>query len=130
LKYLLDTNVASDYLKGVPTVVNHVQNCHPGDIAISAVTVMELSYGAKRRNSSQLTQAVDAFIDAVSILPLDDISGKIAGELKATLESQGTAIALADCQIAAIARQHAMTLVSNDSDLHSIPDQTVIDWRQ
>ena len=106
MKYLLDTNVASDYLKGVPSVVTQVQNCHPADVAISAVTVMELSYGAKRRNSAKLTQAVTAFIDAVSVLPLDDISGKIAGELRATMESQGTAIALADCQIAAIARQH------------------------
>jgi predicted nucleic acid-binding protein len=37
VKFLLDTNVASDYLKGTPSIVGKVQQCHPADIVTSAV---------------------------------------------------------------------------------------------
>jgi tRNA(fMet)-specific endonuclease VapC len=127
--YLLDTNVVSDYLRGIESVVANVQQAKPSDLAISAVTVMELRYGAKRRQSAKLTAAVDAFINGVTIVAFDADAGEQAELLRAAMEAKGIAIALADCQIAATAITMGLTLVSNDADLKRVPKLTVKDWR-
>lgn len=129
MKFLLDTCTVSDYLRGVDPVVKRIQKAKPSDVAISAVTVMELRYGAARRKSPRLTAAVDALLQAITILPFDADAAEQAGELRASMEAKGHAIALADCQIAATALAHALTLVSSDSDLRRVPGLKAIDWR-
>jgi tRNA(fMet)-specific endonuclease VapC len=129
VKYLLDTNVVSDYLRGVELVVKKIQKAKPSDLAISAVTVMELRYGATRRQSPKLTAAVEAFIGGVTVLAFDAEAGDRAGLLRADMESQGIAIALADCQIAATAQAIGLTLITNDSDLKRVPKLKRQDWR-
>lgn len=129
MKYLLDTNVVIDYLRGVESVVKKVQKAKPSDLAISAVTLMELRYGAARRQSARLTAAVDAFIGGVTVVAFDAEAGEQAGLLRANMESKGIAIALADCQIAATAQAMSLTLVSNDADVKRVPTRKVQDWR-
>ncbi|MEO7793347.1 MAG: PIN domain-containing protein, partial [Thermoanaerobaculia bacterium] len=49
MRYLLDTNVCSDYLNGrFPTVVERLQSLRPEDVVVSAVAVAELRYGASK----------------------------------------------------------------------------------
>ena len=129
MKFLLDTCSVSDYLRGVESVVQRLQRSKPSEVAISAVTVMELRYGAARRQSPKLTAAVDAFLNGVSILAFDAESAERAGIMRATMEANGVSIALADCQIAATALAHDLTLVTNDSDLKRVPELKVVDWR-
>ena len=129
MKYLLDTNVVSDYLRGTESVVKKVQNAKPSDLTISAVTVMELRYGAARRQSAKLTAAVEAFISGVTVVAFDAEAGEQAGLLRAAVESKGIAIALPDCQIAATAQVMGLTLVSNDANLKRMPKLKVQDWR-
>lgn len=129
MKYLLDTNVVSDYLCGVESVVKKIQKAKPSDLAISAVTVMELRYGAVRRQSARLTAAIEAIIGGVTVVAFDAEAGDRAGLLRADMESQGIAVALADCQIAATAQAMGLTLISNDADLKRVPKLKVQDWR-
>ena len=129
MKYLLDTNVVIDYLRGVESVVKKVQKAKPSDLAISAVTVMELRYGAARRQSARLTAAVGAFIEGVTVVAFDAEAGEQAGLLRANMESKGIAITLADCQIAATAQAMSLTLASNDADVKRVPTLKVQDWR-
>jgi len=129
MKYLLDTNVVSDYLRGVEPVVKKIQKAKPSDLAISAVTIMALRYGAARRQSAKLTAAVEAFVTGVTVVAFDAEASEQAGLLRAAMESKGITIALADCQIAATALAMGVTLVSNDADLKRVPKLKVQDWR-
>ena len=129
MKFLLDTCAVSDYLRGVDSVVQRIQKVRPSDVAISAVTVMELRYGATRRQSPKLTASVEAFLSGISILTFDAEAAERAGVLRAKMETQGLSIALADCQIAGTALAYDLTLVTHDKDLMRVPDLKVVDWR-
>jgi tRNA(fMet)-specific endonuclease VapC len=129
VKFLLDTCAVSDYLRGVDSVVQRIQKVRPSDVAISAVTVMELRYGATRRQSPKLTASVEAFLNGISILTFDAEAAERAGVLRAKMETQGLSIALADCQIAGTALAYDLTLVTHDKDLMRVPDLKVVDWR-
>ncbi len=129
MKFLLDTCAVSDYLRGVDSVVQRIQKVRPSDVAISAVTVMELRYGATRRQSPKLTASVDAFLSGISILTVDAEAAERAGVVRAKMETQGLSIALADCQIAGTALAYDLTLVTHDKDLMRVPDLKVVDWR-
>ena len=129
MKFLLDTCAVSDYLRGLDSVVQRIQKVRPSDVAISAVTVMELRYGATRRQSPKLTASVDAFLSGISILTFDAEAAERAGVVRAKMETQGLSIALADCQIAGTALAYDLTLVTHDKDLMRVPDLKVVDWR-
>lgn len=118
-----------DYLRGLDPVVQRIQKSKPSDLAISAVTVMELRYGATRRQSAKLTASVEAFLSGITILPFDAEAAGRAGVLRAAMEAKGHSIALADCQIAATALAFGVTLVSNNGDLKRVPGLNVADWR-
>ena len=129
MKFLLDTCAVSDYLRGVDSVVQRIQKVRPSDVAISAVTVMELRYGATRRQSPKLSASVEAFLSGISILTFDAEAAERAGVLRAKMEAKGLSIALADCQIAGTALAYELTLVTHDKDLMRVPDLKVVDWR-
>ena len=129
MKFLLDTCAVSDYLRGVDSVVQRIQKVRPSDVAISAVTVMELRYGATRRQSPKLTASVEAFLNGISILTFDAEAAERAGVVRAKMETNGLSIALADCQIAGTALAYDLTLVTHDKDLMRVPDLKVVDWR-
>ena len=78
MKFLLDTCSVSDYPRGVESVVQRLQKAKPSEVAISAVTVMELRYGAARRQSPKLNAAVEAFLNGVSFLVFDAESAERA----------------------------------------------------
>ncbi len=128
MKYLLDTSAVSDYLRGVDSLVKRVQKAKPSELAISAITAMELQYGAARRQSAKLQAAVDAVLNGITILPFDAGAASRAGVLRAGMEAKGCSIALADCQIAGTALAHGLTLVSHDSDFKRVPGLKVVDW--
>lgn len=130
MKYLLDTCTVSDYLRGVDPVVRRIQKAKPSELANSAVTAMELRYGAARRQSTKLTAAIDGFLSGITQLPFDSEAAERAGVLCATMEAKGHSIALADCQIAATALVHGLTLVSSDADLKRVPKLRIVDWRE
>lgn len=129
MKYLLDTCAVSDYLRGLDPVVQRIQKTQPSDVAISAVTVLELRYGATRRQSPKLTASVEAFLNGITILTFDAGAAERAGALRANLETQGHSIALADCQIAGTALAHGLTRVTTDRDLKRVPGLKAVDWR-
>lgn len=129
MKYLLDTNVASDWLRGVATVVQRIQKSKPAELALSAVTAMELRYGAARKQSTKLIASVEGFLAGIAILPFEVQAAERAGILRADLESKGRCLSLADCQIAATALVLGLTLVSNDADFRQVSGLKLTDWR-
>lgn len=128
MKFLLDTNTVSYYLRGIPTTVKHIQSQKPLTLGISAITAMELAYGVVKRKSPSLTNSVQGFLSGIQVLPFDQEAAKQAGEVRATLERNGIAISLADSQIAGHALALGLTLISTDGVFKQIHGLTVKDW--
>lgn len=128
MKYLLDTNTVSYYLRGNPATVKHIQGQKPSALAISAVTAMELAYGAEKRQSPTLAAAVRGFLAGMQALPFEQEAARQAGVVRAELERAGIALALADSLIAGHALALGLQLVSSDAAFKRVPGLTVKDW--
>jgi len=130
VKYLLDTNTVSYYLRGEPQTVTHVQAQSSLNLSISAITAMELAYGIEKRRSAKLTTAVMGFLSGINIFPFDRESALRAGRVRAALERIGVALSVADCQIAGHALTLKLTLVSTDAAFRRVLGLVVKDWLQ
>jgi tRNA(fMet)-specific endonuclease VapC len=130
--YLLDTNVAVDYLTGrYPAVAEKLRSLVPEEVAISSVAVAELRYGADKsgRQAENLAR-LDAFLADVPTVDFDLRAAAAYGRLRALLEAAGTPIGPNDMLIAAQALAEGLVLVSSDvSEFRRVPDLQVQDWR-
>lgn len=133
MKYLLDTNTCIQYLRNAKTssVAVKVAVQNPGDIALCAVVVGELLFGALRsKHVTKSLAEVQAFRLGFVSLPFDDAAAKHYAELRADLASKGTPIGPNDMLIAAIALAHGLTLVThNTAEFSRVVGLTVEDWQ-
>lgn len=129
MTYLLDTNIVSYFLRGDKAVVDRLRATKPSDVAVSAITVFELRYGAAKRGSAKLTASIDGFLASISVLPFDEDAAVRSGVLKAAMEAQGTPVPVSDLLIAAQALVVNRTLVTNNTkDFARIPGLVLEDW--
>ena len=112
-KYLIDTNVAIDYLNNrLPETTRQIVNTHT--INLSVISRMELLVWAKATNDQQ--SVIRNFINAGSIFPLDE-----PVILKGIEIRKKHKIPLPDAIIAATAVVHRFTLITrNLSDFKNI----------
>ena len=117
IRYLLDTNICIYLIKQHPKqVIEHLKTLLVGDIAISAITLAELEYGAaKSSRPEQNREALIAFTAPLEVLPFDDDASLHYGEIRADLERSGMVIGAMDMLIAAHARSRSLKLVTNNS---------------
>jgi tRNA(fMet)-specific endonuclease VapC len=117
IRYLLDTNICIYIIKQHPKqVIEHLRTLLVGDVAISAITLAELEYGAaKSSRPEQNREALIAFTAPLEVLPFDDNASLHYGEIRADLERSGMVIGAMDMLIAAHARSRSLKLVTNNS---------------
>jgi tRNA(fMet)-specific endonuclease VapC len=103
---LLDTDIFSEVMKGrnanVVRAAREYLAAHD-QLTISAVTVMEVSYGLRRAGRTEQLAAFEAMLPTIEVLPLGDAAGLLAGHMKADLDARGTPIGASDVMIAAVA---------------------------
>jgi tRNA(fMet)-specific endonuclease VapC len=128
-RYLLDTDTVSFALRGLGRVAERLRDHRPSEIAVSAVTVAELRYGAARRRSRRLNQRLDTFLEAIAVRPFDRPSADRYGKLAADLASRGEPIGMADAMIAAHALELGTVLVThNTRHFERIAGLNLQDW--
>lgn len=117
MRYLLDTNICIYIIKQRPKkVIENIRALSVGEVAVSAITLAELEYGAaKSSRPEQNRDALIAFTAPFEILPFDDNASLHYGEIRASLEISGQVIGAMDMLIAAHARSRSLTLVTNNS---------------
>jgi len=77
----------------------------PGEVALSAITLAELEYGAyKSASIKKNLTALHQFLISFEILPFDYKAAIIYGTIRAELEAKGTPIGPPDTLIAAHAK--------------------------
>jgi len=131
MKYLLDTNAWIDVLnrpKGALAVklAGHV----PTDIALCSVVLGELLVGAYKstRRPANLV-LIQQLVDQFACLPFDESCADHYARVRAHLENCGQPIGPYDLQIAAIALNIGLIVVThNTAEFSRVPALTVEDW--
>lgn len=135
LAYLLDTNVLSEPLTEKPN--QHVLAMlarHQGAISTAAPVWHELVFGCNRLPASKKRQAIERYLQEViaatiPILPYDQAAATWHGEERARLMAKGRTPSFTDGQIAAIARQNDLALVTrNARDFRVFAGLKVENW--
>ena len=131
--YLLDTNICIYLMKGTyPPLAEKVLTVHPSELAVSAVTVFELEYGAAKSSWGERTrQNLQIFLSAFQILPFTAEDALAAGRIRAALAHAGTPIGAYDVLIAAQGAARGYTVVThNAAEFRRVPGIQVEDWTE
>jgi tRNA(fMet)-specific endonuclease VapC len=131
--YLLDTNACIRILNNSNThVVSRFSKQSPASVQLCSIVKAELLYGARKSKRVARTLAnLEAFFVPLQSPPFDDECAQEYGILRADLERAGTPIGANDLAIAAIARVHDLTVVTNNVDEFSrVVGLRVEDWEQ
>ena len=125
-EFLLDTNTAIRLLSHDQAVEDHFR-ARP-EVLLPVFALGELYYGAqKSRKVQENCQKVDMFAARVEILGADIGTAREFGKIKNELRLKGRMIPVNDLWIASSARQHDLTVVSDDRHFAEVEN---LRWEQ
>lgn len=127
-KYFIDTSVVINYLKGDQKWIR-VLNGLKNELYINHIVVAELSEGIYRvGNPRKMENAIDDFISGMNeILPLDVITAKRFGGIRANLRKQGKEVEDFDILIGATCLSYDLTLITaNRKHFERIDDLNIV----
>jgi len=116
VQYLLDTNSCIALINNRSAqILNRLLACEPGQVALSAITVAELRFGAsKSKMPAKNHSALDGFFVPFEIISFDEASAIAYGAIRARLEEAGTPIGPLDTLLAAQAAAHNLIMVTSN----------------
>jgi tRNA(fMet)-specific endonuclease VapC len=129
VRYLLDTDTCIEVLRRREPASSRVRERSPDDLAVSAMTVAELRFGALNSGDPKRSlAAVQAFLSApIDIIPFDEDAAEQHASVRFALRSKP--IGERDLVIAATARAGNLTIVThNRRHFERVPDLSVEDW--
>jgi tRNA(fMet)-specific endonuclease VapC len=121
-RILIDTNIYSYALRGIPDVINTIQKAN--EICISSISIGELLFGFKNGSREQeMREELEVFLDAprVQIHYIDETTAEFYADILTLLRKKGKPIPTNDMWIAAVAFQHGLKLFSKDRHFDNIP---------
>lgn len=128
--FLLDTDTVSFALRGEGKVAETILAHRPSELAMSALTLAELRFGAEKRKSKKLHDLIRIFAESVRVLSFDSAAAEAFGKLSAQLARRGTPIGLIDTMIAAHALSSERVLVTNNTrHFQRVAGLTIDNWR-
>jgi len=133
MRYLLDTCVISDFIKGETGTQARLKQTPPTDIAISVITVMELRYGLQLnpQRAQKIEPVITSFLSSITLLPFGIPEAEQAAQIRAILRSQGQPIGAYDVLIAATALQYNLVMITaNQREFDRVPGLQTENWRQ
>ena len=100
-----------------------------GAVFVPSIVLGELYYGARKSGGATANVArVDAFAAENTVLVCDEDTARRYGELKDGLRVSGRPIPENDIWIAALARQHGLTLATRDAHFSRVAGLPVASW--
>lgn len=129
--FLIDTNHAGRLMANDPGIVDRLRLSEEAgnEFAVSITVVGELFYAvyASRRQAANRRNLI-RLLDAVRIYPFDRSSAEEFGRIQAEQKAKGRPIPPMDAQIAAVARQHALIVLTADKHFDLIDGIEVENW--
>lgn len=118
--YLLDTNIVSEFSKERPNEnVLALYEARKDLCAISAVTWQELMFGVSKmpegKRKTYIEKCLVEYKEDFEIIPYDEFSADICGQLSGTCAKSGKNLPCLDTQIAATAIANGMILVTRNT---------------
>lgn len=132
MKYLLDTNVLSDFVRGEKAVTARLRQEAPPQLAVSVVAEMEVEYGLARNPNlaPRVREAMRMLLNTISVLPFEREDARVAAQLRSSLNSQATPIGAYDLLLAACALRRGLKIVTHNArEFVRVSGLGLEDWR-
>ena len=132
MKYLLDTNVLSDFARGEQAVMARLRQEAPLQLAVSVVTGMEVEYGLARHPNlaRRVRETMRMLLNTISVLPFEREDARVAARLRASLNSQATPIGAYDLLLASCALRRGLKIVTHNArEFARVGGLGLEDWR-
>ncbi len=115
MKYLIDTDISSYFLRGKYNLLNIFNQKGISEIRISVVSVAELEVLSHKNPASKINfSSIADLSQKLGILNVDNKTWKLFSKLKADTLKSGGQRGDFDLLIASIALQYSLTLVTNN----------------
>jgi tRNA(fMet)-specific endonuclease VapC len=130
---LLDTNACIAALNGRPRQVGEriaAALVHRRRVSVSTIGLFELWYGVgKSAHVERNARSLQAFLDPLHVLAFEGEDSRIAGDIRAGLERNGSPIGPYDYLIAAQAVRHNLTLITaNEGEFSRVGGLKIENW--
>ena len=111
----MDTDWVIDYLHKADRTARRLEELLQDGVGLSVISLAEVYDGlARSRNPDADTEALRLFLEAVEVVPLDDVACRIFGEQRARLREEGNLIGDMDILIGATAISKNLTVLTNN----------------
>jgi tRNA(fMet)-specific endonuclease VapC len=118
---LLDTNAVIALFAGEPELVEAIANKTAVFLCVPVLGELRFGALASARVEQNLAR-LDGFAKAVAVLPCDNECAVFYSAVKFGLRKKGRPIPENDVWIAAIARQHRLSLISRDAHFQEVDE--------
>jgi tRNA(fMet)-specific endonuclease VapC len=117
--YLLDSNIVIDIFRGDSETIARVKKINT--VYLPVIVIGELYYGANKSNQTpKRVLEIEQLERTVIILDVTKSTARIYGEIKDELRLKGRLIPENDVWIAAIAKEHNLTLLTRDNHFGNV----------
>ena len=135
-QYLLDTNILIDFIKEVPSVVEHILQVGTHQCCMSVISLHELYIGAylagekKTEYYVREIERINTLLDYFTVLNLET-KGEEYARIKYELRKKGKPVDEFDMVIAGHAVNTGLTIVTdNIKHFENMPDVRVENWME
>jgi predicted nucleic acid-binding protein len=124
---IVDTNALSAFFDAEVGVVHHFERAD--DIVVPVIVLGEYRFGLLGSRRRQVREEVlERFVRAARVLEVTDATSRHYAAIRHDLRVAGTPIPVNDTWIAALARQHALPVLSNDAHFDAVRDVRRMGW--
>lgn len=124
---ILDTNAVSALADGSAELADVAEDV--AEFALPVVVMGEFRYGIfQSRHRARYEGWLGRLADACRVLPVDEVTAVEYARLREELRRRGRPIPSNDTWIAALARQHALPVLSRDAHFDEVPGLRRISW--
>lgn len=127
MEIILDTNAISAFADGVVGAIAAVQSA--SSLALPVIAIGEYRYGiARSRYHQDYLKWFDRFLPLCRVLEVTEDTGQWYASVCGELRGAGTPIPSNDLWIAAIAREHSLSLLSRDAHFDRVSGLRRLSW--
>lgn len=126
-RFLLDTNIVIAIFAEEARVQDRLAAAN--EVFLPSIVLGELYFGARKSAHVEANLArIDEFVATNVVLKCDAVTAQQYGTIKHSLRVKGRPVPENDIWIAAIAKQHALILVTRDGHFSDVDDLSIEVW--
>jgi len=113
--YIVDTDWAIDYLNGQERTRRRLEELGNTGLAFSMISLAEVYEGILYSKDPEMNErGLQDFLQFVTVVNIDEQTSRLFGKERGRLRAEGKRVADLDLMIAMKARQHDLTLLTNN----------------